>query len=82
MLEPYIKPEPMSGLKIFPEQVPFATVEPCIQDARLLVKQIQSRLNQQRNTKLRDAFTALADGDTAVGLLAFYLWRRRGRRWR
>ena len=34
---------------------------------------------QVTNVSLR-AFTALADGDQAIGMLAFYLWRRRARR--
>ena len=57
-------------------------VEPCVEDAKTLVERLQSQLYQHRNQRLRDAFTALANGDAAVGLLAFYLWRRRARRWK
>jgi len=55
-------------------------VEPCLEDAKTLVGRLQNQLYQQPNQRLRDAFTALANGDSAVGLLAFYLWRRRSRR--
>lgn len=57
-------------------------IEPCVEDAKTLVDRLQSQLYQQPNQRLRDAFTALANGDAAVGLLAFYLWRRRSRRWK
>ena len=56
------------------------TIEPHIVDASLLVEQLRRRLEQQGNRKLFNAFTALAEGDQAVGLLAFYLWRRENRR--
>jgi tRNA(Met) C34 N-acetyltransferase TmcA len=57
-------------------------VEPCVEDAKTLVDRLQSQLYRKPNQRLRDAFTALANGDAAVGLLAFYLWRRRSRRWK
>jgi hypothetical protein len=57
-------------------------IEPCVKDAKTLVERLQSQLYRHRNQRLRDAFTALANGDAAVGLLAFYLWRRRARWWK
>ena len=56
------------------------TIEPHIENAGLLVDQLRSRLENQGNKRLVNAFTALANGDQAVGLLAFYLWRRNARR--
>lgn len=56
------------------------TVGPHLEDAGLLVKKLRQRLEKQGNKRLFNAFTALADGDQAVGLLAFYLWRRNARR--
>ena len=56
------------------------TIEPHIEDACVLVEQLRRRLAKQGNKKLFNAFTALAEGDQAVGLLAFYLWRRNARR--
>jgi hypothetical protein len=56
------------------------TVGPHLENAGLLVEQLRQRLEKQGNKRLFNAFTALADGDQAVGLLAFYLWRRNARR--
>ena len=56
------------------------TVEPCLEDAAVIVYQLRGRLTEPGNKRLLRAFTALADGDPAIGLLAFYLWRRRARR--
>ena len=56
------------------------TVGPHIQHAGVLVQELRQRLEKQGNKRLFNAFTALADGDQAVGLLAFYLWRRHARR--
>lgn len=57
-------------------------IEPCVEDAKYLVDQLQTKLHQYPNKRLRHVFTALANGDAAVGLLAFYIWRRRARRWK
>jgi hypothetical protein len=46
----------------------------------MLVGKLRNRLTKRNNRRLLQAFTALADGDQAVGLLAFYLWRRNARR--
>jgi hypothetical protein len=56
------------------------TIEPTLADATVLVETLRCRLAEQRNQRLLKAFTALADGDRAVGMLAFYLWRRNARR--
>ena len=55
------------------------TVEPYLDEGTILIRQLKSSLHQPVNLRLRRAFTALAGGDEAIGLLAFYLWRRRGR---
>jgi hypothetical protein len=56
------------------------TIEPTLEDATVIVGKLRSRLTKRGNKRLLQAFTALADGDQAVGLLAFYLWRRNARR--
>jgi hypothetical protein len=56
------------------------TIEPSLEDASLIVGELRDRLTKRNNRRLIQAFTALADGDQAVGLLAFYLWRRNTRR--
>lgn len=56
------------------------TIEPPLAEATLLIRQLRKQLAQPGNRRLHAAFTALADGDAALGLLAFYLWRRRSRR--
>ena len=56
------------------------TVEPCLDEAQALVSHLKQRLTEGRHRKLRNAFTAMAADDPAVGLLAYYIWRRRGRR--
>jgi hypothetical protein len=56
------------------------TIEPSLEDAAALVSKLRDRLANHGNKRLLQAFTALADGDQAVGLLAFYLWRRNARR--
>ena len=56
------------------------TVEPCIDEAKFLVQQVQSRLANTRHRHFLHIFTALADDDKSIGLLAYYIWRRRNRR--
>lgn len=56
------------------------TFEPCISEAQTLVSRLQQRIHQQRHQRLIDVFTALADDDRSVGILAYYIWRRRLRR--
>jgi len=56
------------------------TIEPSLENASALVGKLRNRLTKRNNRRLLQAFTALADGDQAVGLLAFYLWRRNARR--
>ncbi len=63
-----------------PAKSHLVTIEPCLEEAKVLVTHIQSSLMQKRNRRFKKVFTDLADGDSAVGLLAFYLWRRRARR--
>lgn len=64
------------------QQPQLNTVESCICEAKRLVRQSQSKLEKRPNRKVREAFRALAGGDTMTGLLAFYLWQRRQRSWR
>jgi hypothetical protein len=56
------------------------TVEYCLNEAQVLIRQLQCCLDNKRNRKWRSAFAALAGDDQAMGLLAFYIWRRRARR--
>ncbi len=70
----------MALLMNSPANSHLVTIEPCLEEARVLVNHIQASLAEGKNRRFKKVFTALADGDTAVGLLAFYLWRRRGRR--
>lgn len=56
------------------------TVESCLDEAQTLVHELRHRLNNDRNHRWRSAFTALAGDDQALGLLAYYIWRRRLRR--
>lgn len=58
------------------------TIEPFLSEAKTLTRELQQRFQKPSNQKLRDAFVALANGDAAIGLLAFYLWRRQVRRYR
>jgi len=74
---PYFSPTSQTTLGQTPQ---LNTIEPHIEDACVLVEQLRRRLAKQGNKKLFNAFTALAEGDKAVGLLAFYLWRRKNRR--
>ena len=70
----------MSLLMNSPMKPHLITIEPCLEEAKDLVTHIQSSLMQKQNQNFKKVFTELADGDTAVGLLAYYLWRRRARR--
>ncbi len=54
----------------------FKTVEPCIDEAELIIKQLREHLNSLHHQRLRNVFNALASGDAEVGLLAYYLWRK------
>lgn len=56
------------------------TIEPSLEDATALISKLRNRLTKRGNRHLLQAFTALANGDQAVGMLAFYLWRRNARR--
>ncbi len=56
------------------------TIEPYLREASVLVRQLRNSLRRPVNHRLRSVFSALAGGDEAIGLLAFYLWRRRVRR--
>ncbi len=58
------------------------TIEPYLSEAAVLVSQLRNSLQRPVNHRLRRVFSALAGGDEAIGLLAFYLWRRQGRRYR
>jgi len=55
-------------------------IEPNLEDAAVLVTKLRDRLTKRNNRRLLQAFTALADGDREIGMLAFYLWRRNARR--
>lgn len=52
-------------------------IEPCLAEAKAIAKHLRQTDCQPTHQRFCNAFTALADGDTAVGLLAYYLWRRR-----
>ena len=62
------------------EHANLITIEPCLDEARDLVNHLKRRLTEEHHKNLRKAFTALAADDPAVGLLAYYIWRRRVRR--
>ena len=62
------------------EHAEVVTIEPCLDEARYLVHHLKRRLTKDPHRNLRKAFTALAEDDPAVGLLAYYIWRRRARR--
>jgi hypothetical protein len=55
-------------------------IEPCLAEARAILEHIRITNSHPRQHRFCSAFTALADGDTAVGLLAYYLWRRRSQK--
>lgn len=57
----------------------FNTIESCIYEAKLFVRQSQSTIEQRPARRMSDVFRALAGGDAVTGLLAFYLWQRRRR---
>lgn len=61
------------------KQTDVVTIEPCIEEAADLVASLKARLASQQQRKMRSVFTSLAGDDRAVGLLAFYIWRRRAR---
>lgn len=56
------------------------SIEPNLADAALLISRLRNHLTERNNRRLLQAFTALADGDREIGILAFYLWRRNARR--
>jgi hypothetical protein len=53
------------------------TIEPCLDEAEAIVKQLRTQLSRWPHQRFRQVFTALARGDTEVGLLAYYLWRKK-----
>jgi hypothetical protein len=55
-------------------------VEPCVNEAKVLVRELKTRLADTRNRRLITVFTALADNDPSIGLLAYYIWRKRAHR--
>ncbi len=80
MSAPYLSNTIQSNRGVFNPGIELNTVEPCLEDATDLICQLRGRLAKPGNKRLLRAFTALADGDPAIGMLAFYLWRRRARR--
>ena len=80
MTAPYISNTTSSIHRDFGKTIRLNTIEPSLEDASMLVGKLRNRLTKRNNRRLLQAFTALADGDQAVGLLAFYLWRRNARR--
>lgn len=56
------------------------TIEPCLDEAEAIVKQLRTQLSHWPHQRFRQVFTALARGDTEVGLLAYYLWRKKLKR--
>ena len=80
MTAPYLSNPTPSNHGDFGNSTRLNTIEPSLEDASVLVGKLRSRLTKRSNKRLLQAFTALADGDQAVGLLAFYLWRRNARR--
>lgn len=53
------------------------TIEPCLDEAEVIVKKLRTQLSRWPHRRFRQVFTALARGDTEVGLLAYYLWRKK-----
>lgn len=53
------------------------TIEPCLDEAEAIVKRLRNQLSRWPHRRFRQVFTALARGDTEVGLLAYYLWRKK-----
>ncbi|MCL4266679.1 MAG: hypothetical protein KJ069_26035 [Anaerolineae bacterium] len=51
-------------------------IELCLDEAKSIMEYVRTTNNHASQQRFRRAFTALADGDSAVGLLAYYLWRR------
>ena len=80
MTAPYLSNPTSSNHGNFGNTTRLNTIEPSLEDASVLISKLRSRLTKRSNKRLLQAFTALADGDQAVGLLAFYLWRRNARR--
>ena len=80
MTAPYLSNTTPSNYRDFGATTKLNTIEPSLEDATVLVSKLRNRLTEHSNKRLLQAFTALADGDQAVGLLAFYLWRRNARR--
>lgn len=61
------------------QQFQFNTIESCICEAKLFVRQSQLKVEQRPDQRTSDVFKALAGGDAMTGLLAFYLWQCRRR---
>ena len=80
MTAPYPLNTTPSNHRDFGTNTKLNTVEPSLEDAAVLVNKLRNRLTKRSNQRLLQAFTALADGDQAIGMLAFYLWRRNARR--
>ena len=80
MTAPYLSSTTPSNQRILNSRTTLNTIEPSLEDATVLVKRLRDRLTDRGNKRLLQAFTALADGDQAVGILAFYIWRRNARR--
>ena len=80
MTAPYLSNTTPSNHGDFGDTTRLNTIEPSLEDANVLVGKLRNRLTKRSNRRLLEAFTAFAEGDQAVGLLAFYLWRRNARR--
>ena len=80
MTTPYLSNTTPSNPRDFGDTQRLNTIEPNLEDATMLVSKLRNRLTERNNRRLLQAFTALADGDREVGMLAFYLWRRNARR--
>ena len=80
MTAPYLSNTTPSNQRILNSKTTLNTIEPNLEDATMLVNRLRNRLTERGNKRLLQVFTALADGDRAVGIVAFYLWRRNARR--
>jgi hypothetical protein len=56
------------------------TIDGCLRQATRLGRQWPVTVKPKPPEHLHRIFTALADGDERIGLLAYYLWRRQARR--
>ena len=52
-------------------------IEPCFDEAKQIIGQLQDYLSQEPNCRLLHTFTCLAGNDRALGLFAYYVWRQR-----